>query len=140
MLFLETGSGSEIAVHEDTDRVNMFLSSKSQCRSGFPNQISRCAFHRNKKSNARGSRFCSARCFAVSARSNPSWVKYEKSQAHGSVSCCFIFLQNPSCVQHQFSLLFLSWCARCFGVRIASRLMMSGACIKSGSTSKYCPV
>ena len=39
---------SEIAVHEDNDVINMFLSSKSQCSFGFPNQISRCTFQWNK--------------------------------------------------------------------------------------------
>ena len=35
---------SKIAVHEDCDLVNMFLSSKSQRSVAFPNQISRCTF------------------------------------------------------------------------------------------------
>ena len=38
----------EIAVHEDSGSINVFLSSKSQCSFGFPNQISRCTFQRNK--------------------------------------------------------------------------------------------
>ena len=36
------------ALSTKTDFVNAFLSSISQCRSVFPNQISRCAFHRKK--------------------------------------------------------------------------------------------
>ena len=46
------------------------------------------------KSNSRGSRFCWARCFAVSARSDLSWVKCKKSRAHRSVSCCILSLPN----------------------------------------------
>ena len=36
------------ALSTKTDFVNAFLSSISQRRSGFPNQMSCCAFHRNK--------------------------------------------------------------------------------------------
>ena len=39
---------STVAVHEDTDLVNMFLSSKSQDRFGLSHQILRCTFQWNK--------------------------------------------------------------------------------------------
>ena len=35
---------NKVAVHENCDLVSMFLSSKSQRRIGFPNQIPRCTF------------------------------------------------------------------------------------------------
>ena len=39
---------SKVAVHEDCDLVNMFLSSISQRCFGLSHQISRCTFHRDK--------------------------------------------------------------------------------------------
>ena len=48
-VFLEMHwTSTQVAVHEDCDLVNMFLSSKSHRRFGFPNQIPRCTFQRNE--------------------------------------------------------------------------------------------
>ena len=66
---------SEVAVHEDCDLVNMFLSSNSQRRFGLSHH--RAARVNGTKSNSRGSLILWAKCFAVSARSNLSRAKYE---------------------------------------------------------------
>ena len=48
LCFLSAPPIREIAVHQDCDRVNMFLSSKSQRCFGLSHQISRCTFQRDK--------------------------------------------------------------------------------------------
>ena len=66
---------SKVAVHEDCDLVNMFLRNLSAAL-GFPTRY-RAARFNGIKSNSRGSLILWAICFAVSARSNLSWAKYE---------------------------------------------------------------
>ena len=68
VLVLETGSPANSAGHEDYDLVSVFLSSKSQRRFGFPNQISRCT---------------------------PQWDKVEFTRLARSLSP---FLQDPTCL------------------------------------------
>ena len=88
--FSQDWNASEIAVHEDCDFVNVFLSSNSQCGFGFPNQIPRCTLQMNNV-DLRSSVILWAKCFAISAKSNLSWAK---SHARRSVSCYIFILQN----------------------------------------------
>ena len=78
---------ASVAVHEDSDLVSMILSSKSQRRFGFHNEISRCAFQWDKVE------FTKARSF-----SGPnSWAKYECLHAYlGAFSFFRIGLRLPS--------------------------------------------
>ena len=74
------------------------------------------------KSNARGSRFCWARCFAVSARSNPSWVKYESLKhidLYRVASSLFkieLFLPSATCLVVSLVVYSLSWCSHCIEI------------------------
>ena len=92
-VFLETGVPSEIAVHEDCDFVNVFLSSESYCRFVFPEKIPCCIHQRNTTklscfAHPLGQICC---CF----RQVLSVLgKVIKSRASRSVSCCISSLQN----------------------------------------------
>ena len=133
---------SKVAVHEDCDLVNMFLSSESQRCFGLSHQISRCTFQRDQVEYTR-LLFLQAKCFAVSARSNLSWARYE-SLMHADLylvsSSLFrigLRLPNNTSLSSSFSRGVLS--ALVF-VSHPDSLMMSGACLKASSTSKYCPI
>ena len=132
---------SEIAVHDDCDFVNEFLS-KSQCSFGFPNDH-RAARFSGIKSNSRGSLIPWVECFAVSARSNLSWAKCE-SRMHADLyrvaSSLFkigLFLPYHTNLSCSFSRGVLK--VLVFALHPDS-LMMTGACLKAGSMSKRCAV
>ena len=133
---------SEVAVHEDCDLVNMFLSSKSQRCFGLSHQIPRCTFRRDNVEFTRLAHSL-AKCFAVSARSNLSWARYEslmQADLYRVASSFFrIGLRLPSNTSLSCSLSRGVLTASVFEVHPDS-LMMRGACLKSSSISKYCPV
>ena len=141
VLFARDWIASEVAVHEDCDLVNMFLSSNSQRRFGLSHH--RAARVNGTKSNSRGSLILWAKCFAVSARSNLSRAKYESlMQADLYPVASFLFriglrLRSSTSLSCSFTRGVLILLV--FALHPAS-LMMSGACLKSGSMSKYCPV
>ena len=126
---------SKVAVHEDCDLVSMFLSSKSQRRFGFHHQKSSCTFQW-AKSKSRGSLILWAKCFAVSARSNLSWAKFEsliQADLYLVASSLFrIGLRLPS--NTSLSCSFSRGVLTVFVFALhPDSLMMSGACLKSGS-------
>ena len=98
---------SKVAVHEDCDLVNMFLSPKSQRRFGVSHQISRCTFQRDK---VEFTRLALRIGLFLPFNTSLSW-----SFSRG-VLTAFVFLLH------------------------LDSLMMSGACLKSNSMSKHCPV
>ena len=121
---------SKVAVHGDCDLVNMFLSSKSQRCFGLSHQISRCTFQRDKVEFTRLAHSLSQvfRCF--------SKIQSVLGQLH-------LFFRIGLRIPSNTSLS----CSFSRGVLTASvfvlhpdSLMMSGACLKSGSISKYCPI
>ena len=79
---------SKVTVHDDTDLVNMFLSSISQRCFGLSHQISRCTFQRDKVD------------FTGLARSLGQNVSLFQQDPCKQISCWFIPLQNrtPSSV------------------------------------------
>ena len=82
-------------------------------------------------------------CFAVSARSNLSWAKYEsliQADLYLVASSLFrIGLRLPS--NTSLSCSFSRGILTVFVFELhPDSLMMSGACLKSGSMYKYCPV
>ena len=109
---------------------------------GFPTRYLAARLN-GSKSNSRGSLILWAKCFAVSARSNLSWAKYEshiQADLYLVASSPFkIGLNLPSntslsCSFSRGVLTLLVF------VLHPDSLMMSGACLKSGPMSKYCPV
>ena len=125
---------SKVAVHEDCDLVNMFLSSESQRCFGLSHQISRCTFQRDKV-ESRGSLILWAKCFAVSARSNLSWARYEsltQADLYRVASSFFRFgLRLPSYTSLSCGFSRGVLTALVFVLHPDS-LMMSGACLKPG--------
>ena len=117
--------------------VNMFLFSKSQRRFGLSHQTPRCTFQQHKVE------FKSLAHSLVSARSNLSWAQYEslmQAHLHRVASSFFkIGLRLPSNTSLCCSLSRGVLTALVFVLHPDS-LMMSGACLKSGSMSRYCPV
>ena len=87
--------------------------------------------------------FSWAKCFAVSARSNLSWAKYEslmQADLYRVSSSLFrIGLRLPSNTSLSCSFFRGVLTAPVFVLHPDS-LMMSGARLKSGSMSRYCPV
>ena len=132
---------SKVALHEDCDLVNMFLSSKPQRCFGLSHQIPRRTFQRTK-SNSRGSIVLWAKCFAVSARSNLSSARYEsliQADLYLVASSFFrIGLRRPSSTSLSCSFSRGVLTALLFVFQPDS-LMMSGACLKSSSMSRNCP-
>ena len=133
---------SKVAVHEDCDLVNLFLSSISQRCFGLSHQIPRLHVSTGQ-SNSRSSLILWAKCFAVSARSNLSWARYESRMQADlcRVSSSFfrigLRLQSNTSLSSSFSRGVLT--ALVFVLHPDS-LMMSGACLESGSIPWYCPV
>ena len=132
---------SKIAVHEDCDLVNMFLSSISQRCFGLSHQIPRCMFQRDKVEFTRlahslGRMF---RCFATL---NLSWAKYEcltQTDLYRVASSVFrIGLRLPS--NTSLSCSFSRVLTALVLVLHPDSLMTSGACLKSSSMSKYYPI
>ena len=133
---------STVAVHEDCDLVNMFLSSISQRYFGLSHQISRCTFQRDKVELTRlahslGQMF---RCFS---KIQLSWAGYEsliQADLYRAASSFFrIGLRLPSNTSLSCSFSRGVLTALVFVLHPES-LMMSDACLKSGSMSRYCPV
>ena len=122
---------SEIAVHESCDFVNVFFSSKSQCSFGFPTRY-RAARFSGRKSNARGSLILWAKCLAVSAKSDRSWESLMHADLYRASSLFKIGLFLPSNTNFSRGVLTVL----VFALHPDS-LMMSGACFKSSSMSKY---
>ena len=125
---------AERSTGEDCDSVKVFLYSKSQCSSGFPD------FHWNKVELTRLTHSLGQmlRGFCL------SWAKH-KSLMHAdlyrvaSSSLFRIGLRLPSNTSLSCSFSRGVLTASVFVVHPDS-LMMSGACLKSGSMSKCCPV
>ena len=94
-------------------------------------------------SNSRGSLILWAKCFAVLARSNQSWAKcgsLMQADLHMVASSLFkirLCLPSNTGLSCSFSRGVLT--ALVFVLHLDS-LMMSGACLKSSSMSRYCPV
>ena len=133
---------SKVAVHEDCNLVNMFLSSKSRRCIGLSHLRSRCTFQRDEV-NSRSSLILWATCFAVSAKANLSWARYEsltQADLYRVASSFFrIGLRVPS--DTSLSCSFSRGVLTVFVfVLHPDSTMMSGACLKSGSMSKCCPV
>ena len=109
---------------------------------GFPTRY-RAARFNGTKSNSRGSLILWAKCFAVHARSNLAWARYKslmQADLYRVASSLFrigLRLRSNTSLSCTFSLGVLT--ASVFALHPDS-LMMSGACLKSGSMSKYCPV
>ena len=95
------------------------------------------------KSNSRGSLLLWAKCFAVSARANLSWAKYEsliQADLYRVASSLFrVGLRLPSNTSLSCSFSHGVLTAFVFVLHPDS-LMMSGACLKSSSMSKYSAV
>ena len=113
---------SRVAVHEDCGLVSMLLVFEiSAPLWAFPTRY-RAACFNGTESNSRGSILLWAKCFAVSARSNLSWAKYESlipaDQYLVAPSLFRIGLRLPP--NTGLSCSFPSWCTYCFRVRIAS--------------------
>ena len=112
----------EIAVYEDCNLVDLFLSSETQLQLEVsqPNVALRFS---GMRSNSRGSLILWANCFAV-ATSNLSWAKYEIYHTCRSVACCIFPLQNLTLptIQHYLVLKFLSWCSHRLGLRVCIQI------------------
>ena len=140
MLFLQTRSTAKSLSTKTVILSTCFCLRKSQRCFGLSHQIPRRTFQR-MKSNSRSSLILRAKRFAVSARSTLSWARYESLNArrsallHLSSESGFVFRLMPVCLV-VFSRCVLS--ALVFVLHPES-LMTSGACLKSGSKSSYCP-
>ena len=134
---------SKVAVHEDCDLVNMFLSSISQRCFGLSHQISRCTFQRDRSRIHEAHSFsgpnvslfqqdpiCLGPSMKVSYRQICIVLRHLYSESDS------VFRQTPVCLAVSLvvcSLLLVF-------VLHPDSLMMSGACLKSSSMSTYCPV
>ena len=126
-------------MHEDCDVVNVFLSSQSQCSCGFPKQMSRCAFLWSKVEFTRfihsfggpnASRFLqSVVCRGAKYENLMHRDLYRVASSVSSESDSF-FRLTPTCLV--VSLEVYSLIVLVFALPPDS-LMMSGACLKSGS-------
>ena len=133
-------SCSSSRLHEHCDLVNMFLSSISQRCFGLSHQISRCRFQRDKVEFTRlthslGQMF---RCYSKIQSVLGQVVSCKQLCIllfHLSSESDSVFRLTPVCLV--VSLVVFT--ASVFVLHPDS-LMMSGACLKSGSMSRYCPV
>ena len=109
---------------------------------GFPTRH-RAARFSGIKSNSRGSLIPWVKCFAVSARSNLSWAKYE-SRMHGDLYRVASSLFKIGLFLPYHTNLSCSFSRGVLGVLVFAlhpdSLMVRGACLKSGSMSKRCAV
>ena len=107
---------------------------------GFPTRY-RAARFNGTKSSSPSSLMLWTKCFAVSARSNLSWAKYEslvQADLYRVASSFFrIGLRLPSNTSLSCSFTREMLTALVFVLHPDS-LMMSGAFLKSGSMSRYC--
>ena len=142
LLFLETGSPAKSLSTKTVILSTCFCLQNLSAALGFPTRY-RAARFNGMKSNSRGSLILWAKCFAVSARSNLSWPRYEsliQADLYRVASSCFrIGLRLPSNTGLSCSFSHGVLTAIVFVLHPDS-LIMSGACLKSGSISKYCPV
>ena len=111
---------SEIAVHEDCDHVKVFLSSKSQCKFWFPNQMSRCTFQRRivDFTDSLGQMLC-AFCKILICLGPNMTVSYTQicivlhllpSEANS------FFRLTPTCLVVSLVVDSVSWCSRCIHI------------------------
>ena len=108
---------------------------------GFPNKYLAARLNW-KKSNSQGSLILWAKCFAVSARSNLSWAKYESLMQADMYRVASSFFRIGPRLPSNTSLS----CSFSRGVVTASvfvlhpdSLMTSGACLKSGFNIQVLP-
>ena len=101
----------------------------------------RAARFSGMKSNSRGSLIRWATCFAVSATSNLFLGQIRKTHACRSVTCCIFLLQNVTLPTIRHTTLSCNFSRDVVTELVFAldpdSLMMSGACLKSGSMSKY---
>ena len=134
---------SKVAVHEDCDLVNMFLSSISRRYFGLSHQTPCCTFQRDTIEFARlthslGQMF---RCFSKiqSVLGQVMKVSMQADLYRVASSPFRIGLRLPSNASLSCSFSRGVLTALVFVLHPDS-LMMSGECLKSGSMSRYCPV
>ena len=107
---------------------------------GFPTRY-RAARFSGTKSNFCGSLILEATCFAVSARSNLSWARYDRLMQAGlcrAASSLFRIGLLPSNTNLSCNISHCVLTVLVLALHPDS-LMMSGACPKSGAISKNCP-
>ena len=140
--FFRDWIASEIAVHEECDFVNVFLSSESYCSSGLPDKIPCCTLQW-KYSNSRGP-----------LASEPNVLRFPQGQIclwpNRKASCTKIctvlhvlsseldsfFRLTPTCLVVSLVVYPLSWCSRCI------QILCDEECVSQGrfSMSKNCSV
>ena len=110
----------------------MFLSSEALCSLGSLHQVSCCTFQRDK---VEFTRFAHSLDQMLGSFRLIQHVlgQMRKSHACRSVSSCFFFLQTLTCSFSRGVLTDLVFALH------PDSLIMSGACVKSGSMSRYCP-
>ena len=142
MLFLETGSPAKSLSTKTVILSTCFCLRNLSAALGFPTRY-RAARFNGINSNSRGSLILWAKRFVVSARSNLSWARYEsfiQADLYRVASHFFIIgLRLPSCTSLSCSVPRGVLNASVFVLHPGS-LMMSGACLRPGSISRYCPV
>ena len=131
MHFLEDWVASKVAVHEDCDLVNMFLSSQSQRRFGLSHQISRCTFQWNEIEFTRFTLSLGQICLGPSMKVSYKQICILLRHFHSESDS--VFRSAPVCLVVSLVVSSLSSCSRC----IQDSFMMSGACLESSSMSKY---
>ena len=135
---------SKVAVHEDCDLVNMFLSSISQRCFGLSQQIPRYTFQRNRVEFTRLARSFSGPSVSLFQQVpiclGPSMKSLMQADLYRVASSFFrIKLRLTSHTSLSCGFFRSVLTAIVFELHPDS-LMMSGACLKSGSTSKCSPV
>ena len=141
MLFLETGSPAKSLSTKNVILSTCFCLRYLSAALGFPTRY-RAARFNGTKSNSRGSHILWAK-----------WLFQQDPIYHGpsmKVSCkqiCIVVLHLSSESDSVFRLTPVLSCSLSRGVLTASVLVlhpdsltMSGACLQSGSMSRYCPV
>ena len=121
---------SKVAVHEDCDLVNMFLSSISQRCFVLSHQIPRCTFSGPNVSLFQQDPICLGPGMKVPCKQICIVLLHLSSESDS------VFRLTPVCLV-VFSRGVLT--ALVF-VLHPDPLMMSGACLKSSVLSRYCPV
>ena len=133
---------SKVAVHEDCDLVNMFLSSISQrCFRAFPpDNVLHVSTGQSRIHEARSSSGPNVSLFqpdliCLGPNMNVSYKQVCNVLLHLSSESDSVFLLTPFCLVISRGVL----TALGFVLHPDS-LMMSGACLKSSSMFMYCPV
>ena len=120
MLLLETGSQAKSLSTKTAILPPCFCLANLSGALGFPTRY-RVARFNGIKSNSQGSLILWATSFAVSARSNLSWAKYESLTQTDLYRVASSFFRIGLRLPCNTSFLVVSWCAHCFSVHIASR-------------------